>query len=50
MFVSETSIRVLFHKAEAIVDRYLDTASQPWIKVRHVGIKVVTLCSEYNCR
>ncbi|XP_064394274.1 uncharacterized protein LOC135341606 isoform X2 [Halichondria panicea] len=37
MFVDETSNTVLFHKGEAIVDRYLDTASQPWIKVTVPG-------------
>ena len=33
MFESHTGPRVLCHKAEALVDRYLDTTTLPWVKV-----------------
>ena len=49
MFVDETSTLVLFHKGEAIVDRYLDTASQPWIKVRTKTL-YEKLIGEYDCK
>lgn len=33
MYASEASILILYHKGEAVVDRYLDAATPPWIKV-----------------
>lgn len=39
---SDTSLIVLYHKGEALVDRYLDTATPPWIKVKSISIATAT--------
>lgn len=43
MYNSDANILVLYHKAEALVDRYLDTATPPWIKVATVHVIAYSL-------
>lgn len=39
MYLNGTSIQVLLRKGEALIDRYLDTTTPPWVKVT-ISLKV----------
>ena len=44
MYLSGTNVQVLLSKGEALIDRYIDTTTPPWVKVIDIKLIITVYC------